>query len=357
MAMILKDRLILEEYQAQKEDFTELGSIVDKKLTELVKENGIRLFSSEHRVKTEESLRGKLNLKGDKYASLDDITDILGMRLICFFSDDVDKVAELIADHFVIDWDNSVDKRTQLDPRMFGYMSIHFICSLPADAGYPEKLTEKRFEIQVRSVLQHVWADIEHDMGYKSAFGVPDAVTRNFSKIASLLEIADEQFVETRDDLKNYTDDIRAHIAADTADELKIDMVSLNEYIRLSPAMNDLLKDIAALPDCGAELYTAPADMYISQLEWLGIKTIGGLGDLLKRNRDLAMRLASRALKGTDIELLVSNVGLRYLCRAELLSGGYTEEQAAEFLNLSYNKPHRSRNVAKNLFRLKESMI
>ncbi|MBQ3426869.1 MAG: hypothetical protein IJH37_06970 [Clostridia bacterium] len=355
--MILKDKIIIEDYRAQKNDFIELGNTVNNILTDLLKENGIKLFSSEHRVKTEKSLMGKLNLKGDKYASLDDITDILGMRLICFFSDEVDKVAELIAEHFVIDWDNSVDKRTQLDPRMFGYMSIHFICSLPADAGYPENLTEKRFEIQVRSVLQHVWADIEHDMGYKSQFGVPYAVKRSFSKIASLLEIADEQFVQTRNDLKRYTDDTRARIAADTAEDLPIDTVSLNEYIRLSHAMNSLLNEISDLSDCAAEIYIVPADVYISQLKWLGIKTIGALGNMLARNHDLALKLAARTLKGNDIDTLVSNVGLRYLCRAELLAGGYTEAQAAEFLNLSYNNAQRSKNAAKSLFRIKGSMI
>lgn len=355
--MILKDELIIEQYRDEKNDFIELGNIIHDILMSLSKESGIRLFSAEHRVKTEESLKGKLILKGDKYASLEDITDILGMRLICFFSDDVDKISELIKKSFVIDMENSIDKRLALDPRMFGYMSIHFICSLPADSGYPEKLTNKRFEIQVRSILQHVWAEIEHDMGYKSEFGIPYAVRRNFSKASSLLEIADEEFVWIRNDLKRYTDNIRDRFASDTADDLPIDTVSLNEYIRLSPAMNGLLNDIAALPACGAEVTTIPSDRYISQLKWLGVTTISSLGQLLERNHALALSLAARTLKDNDIDILVSTVGLRYLCRAEFLSGGYTEAQAAEFLNISFNDQKRSENAARSLFRLKEGII
>ena len=63
------------------------------------------------------------------------------------------------------------------------------ICSLPKDKGYPEELTEYTFEIQFRTVLQHAWAEIEHDLGYKTEFGIPLDVRREFSRVAGLLEI------------------------------------------------------------------------------------------------------------------------------------------------------------------------
>ena len=86
--MNLKNRMIVEQYRAEKKDYIELEGIVTDILSKAMKEHGMNLLGLSHRVKTEDSLKGKLELKGDKYASLDDLTDILGVRLICFFSDE-----------------------------------------------------------------------------------------------------------------------------------------------------------------------------------------------------------------------------------------------------------------------------
>ena len=353
--MNLKNKIILEQYRAAKDEYIELEKIVCDILTEAVKEHDISLFSLGHRIKTEKSLSGKLDLKGDKYASLEDITDILGVRMVCFFNGEVDKLSEIIPDLFVIDKENSVDKRKALDPRMFGYMSIHFICSLNPAKGYPASLCEKRFEIQVRSALQHVWAEIEHDLGYKSEFGVPWGVRHEFSKAASILEVADEQFVNIRQSLKNYTDDIRYRIANDTADNVKIDSISLNEYVKNNKNMRQLLADISEM--CGAEISEINVDSYISQLAWLGKTTIGDLSRMTAQNYDLALRLAKYTLGNSELDILASNVGLRFLCRAELLAGNYTEEQAAEFVNLAINNPTISKRQANRLFLLKNDMF
>ena len=166
--MNIKDRMIMEEFRKERPNFVALGDVVHEKLTKLVKDAGIEMLGIEHRVKTESSLAGKLARKGDKYLHLDDLTDILGARMICFFADDVDKIGKLVEKTFVIDWENSSDKRALLKADSFGYLSLHYICSLPTGAGYPEELCGKRFEIQIRTNLQHTWSEINHDLGYKS---------------------------------------------------------------------------------------------------------------------------------------------------------------------------------------------
>ncbi|OTO21211.1 hypothetical protein A5875_002583 [Enterococcus sp. 3H8_DIV0648] len=88
--------------------------------------------SIESRVKTRESLEKKIELK-EKYRSIEEITDICGIRIITYFSDDVDKIANMIKRDFELDEINSVDKRETDDPTKFGYVSLHYIASLKAD--------------------------------------------------------------------------------------------------------------------------------------------------------------------------------------------------------------------------------
>ena len=89
--MNLKCRLILEDYRKQREAFIKLGDTVHTILSDIVEEMGIEVLAVEHRVKQEKSLAGKLERKGDSYNTLEDITDILGCRVVCFLSDELIK--------------------------------------------------------------------------------------------------------------------------------------------------------------------------------------------------------------------------------------------------------------------------
>ena len=90
--MNLKCRMILEDYRKQRENFVKLGDTVHTMLSEIVEELGLVVLAVEHRVKEERSLAGKLERKGDGYNTLEDITDILGCRIVCFLSDEIDKI-------------------------------------------------------------------------------------------------------------------------------------------------------------------------------------------------------------------------------------------------------------------------
>ena len=239
--MNVKDRMIMDEYRTQKDDFIRLGETVHTMLRSMTEDAGIPVMSIEHRIKDEKSLEGKLYRKGDGYQSLDDLTDILGARIICYFNDDVDKIGHLVEQTFVIDWDKSSDKRALMKADSFGYLSLHYICSVPQGGDCPEEMCHKRFEIQIRTMLQHAWSDINHDLGYKSQFGVPRAVTREFARLAGLLEIADNEFVRVRDDMNRYTEETKRKIIENDADDVLIDMISLDEYMRSNGQMRDFI--------------------------------------------------------------------------------------------------------------------
>ena len=119
-------------------------------LHDALQKQGIYVTAIERRVKSEKSLAGKLELKGSKYKTFDDLTDLVGLRVITFYSDEVDKVSMIAKNIFDIDWKESVDKRKLHELTSFGYNSLHYICRL--------KTGGQRFEIQMRTALQHVWS-------------------------------------------------------------------------------------------------------------------------------------------------------------------------------------------------------
>ena len=94
-------------------------------LCSLVKESGIQTLSIEHRVKSESSLAAKLVRSGDWYQKFEDLTDILGARVICFFNDEVDKLGKMVEEKFTVDRENSSDKRAIIKADSFGYLSLH----------------------------------------------------------------------------------------------------------------------------------------------------------------------------------------------------------------------------------------
>ena len=350
--MNLKCRLILEDYRKQRDDFVALGDTVHTMLSEIVKGLGITVLAVEHRVKEEKSLAGKLERKGDLYNTLEDITDILGCRVVCFLSDEIDKIGKKVEENFVVDWENSSDKRALIKEDTFGYLSLHYICSLPFGDKWPDELCGKKFEIQIRTILQHAWSAIHHDIGYKSDFGVPREINRQFARLAGLLELADDEFVRARDNMVGYTEDIRQRIITDDADDVTINMISLNEYVKNNKRMQEIIRKIADI--AGAEISEIDPEGYIPQLAFLGITKLGDIEVMINENYDLAMKLAKKSLSKANLDIVSSSVALRFLCRAELLNKNYDFDKIVEFLKISLRTKEKAERQAKYLVMQRE---
>ena len=213
---------LMQQYHDRMPVFERMEKLAYDKLRWTLRHQGIYVTSIEHRIKEEHSLSGKLEMKGAKYKSLDDITDILGLRVITFYTDDVDKVAAIVKRTFDIDWQESVDKRKLHQLDSFGYNSLHYICRLPKsvvdDPEMPE-LNEFRFEIQMRTALQHVWSTIEHDTGYKGDVKIPTEYKRQFSRLAGMLELIDDEFSRLRTTLTDYRRRVQTLVASGKLDE------------------------------------------------------------------------------------------------------------------------------------------
>lgn len=314
--------MILDEYRDKKQSFNTMLKIVRDQLEKCVKDNGLYVTAIEARIKEEKSLAGKLELKGHKYKSLDDITDILGARVITFYTDEVDKIAALIEDIFEIDWDNSVDKRKLHELDQFGYMSLHYICRIPKsiyfDEQHPE-INSYRFEIQMRTALQHVWATMHHDTGYKSGIEVPKEHLRNMNRIAGMLELADEQFSKIRIEITEYRRKVQSLVADGNFDVVPLDGDTFRSYLAMKP-LKKLIEKIAAINQ--AEIYEDNLMSYIDILKKLKFKTLGDIERLIKTYSDDAYQLALHQLAGTDIDIVALSVALQDLCTVYILKQG-----------------------------------
>jgi len=211
-----------------------MSSLVEK----LLRAQSLKFHAITSRTKSRDSLEKKLNKPESQHGKLADVTDLSGVRIIAYFHDDVDRMARVLEREFLIDEGNSVDKRRRLDADRFGYLSLHYVVlfsSSRADLSEYRGFRGMKCEIQVRSILQHAWAEIEHDLGYKTEQEIPRDVRRRFSRVAGLLEVGDTEFVAIRDQLNEYKAVVQRTLADGSA-TIPIDGASLDTYFRTDSA-------------------------------------------------------------------------------------------------------------------------
>ena len=310
-ALDLHCQLILEEYRDALPTLEKMKDAVLAKLQKALLRSGLIVTTMEARVKTEGSLSGKLALKGAKYATLSDIIDLVGARIVTFYTDDVDRIASMAEKLFEIDWANSVDKRKLHQLDSFGYNSLHYICRLP---GY-----DFRFELQLRTTLQHAWAAINHDTGYKSGIEIPREYMRRMNRLAGILEMADDEFSRIRTELTDYRRRVQTLVQNGKLDDVLLDGDTFRSYLQLG-TLDMLNKRIAAINQ--AEIQDAPFAQYLHVLTALNCNTLDDVDRLIKRYEEDAYLLARHQLGNTDLDIISSAIGLQNICVVCILSSG-----------------------------------
>lgn len=166
-------------------------------LTDLLNESGINYLSVSGRTKTVTSYAAKVTRRrgGELvYPDPAQITDQIGVRVITYLHSDVNAVASLLAEEFEVLEDRDLGEETASEGR-FGYASRHVLIGL--GDRHP-------VSVQIRTVLQHAWAEFEHDIRYKGTIPMELGadLDRRFTLAAGLLELADREFNEIRDRLQ-----------------------------------------------------------------------------------------------------------------------------------------------------------
>lgn len=186
----------VEWYTLNRYLYKQLANKVNIIIAELLEINLISIHAIFNRAKDVESYKEKI--KDPKYSNpQDQITDLAGIRIICYVESDIQRICKVIEDNFEVDPENSGDKSKLLGTDKVGYKSVHYVAQLnKSRTTLPEykKYLGRKFEIQIRTILQHAWAEIEHDRNYKFSGELPDEIQRRFKLVAGSLELADKEF-------------------------------------------------------------------------------------------------------------------------------------------------------------------
>jgi len=207
----------------------------------------------------------------------------------------------------------------KIENTIFGYISLHYIIKLNAarkQLPEYERFKEWKAEIQIRTILQHAWADIEHDLGYKSKDTVPRNIQRDFNRLSGLLELADKEFLGIRNSLSEYKDYVSSNINK-LDEEILLDKVSLVEFINTNYQLKQLNQQIADI--CGSRLIEDNnIESDLKNLQLLEIKTVRELNTTILEDKDLAYYIAQEILSNIKDPTLPITVGLFYLFYARI---------------------------------------
>ena len=193
-------------------------------LHELMRDAGVQFDRVDARVKSWTSLKEKARkTRADDtllyHDPWHDIKDILGARITVLHSTEIPAVQRLLADQFEVL--RSVDKAEETRVAGgFGYGSHHLVVRVEEQSEGLEDYAGQVFEVQIRTVLQHAWAEFEHDIRYKRASEKLDPqVDRAFTLAAGLIELADQQFDQIAtlaDPQERVNTDVDAEISPET---------------------------------------------------------------------------------------------------------------------------------------------
>lgn len=281
---ISKDKLV-DAFIEKRDQYQAFDRSISGVVKNLLKTFDIDHIPIESRTKTISSLRNKVSREGkiDKYNSLEDVTDLVGVRVILYNKSDIERVCEIIESTFEIDEANSINKTKSLEPDRFGYLSVHYVVSYDKQRNeLPENkpFTQLKAEIQIRTVVQHAWAAIDRKLRYNQDSDVPLEVRRRLFRISALLELADDEFSGISGVLKQLQTLYVENVASGNLD-IKVNKDSVAAFLEESDIVNDIISKAKSFGANVGKVTDSGIDSLLRLIELLNIDTIGDLHNKL----------------------------------------------------------------------------
>lgn len=261
---------VIQIFKECEPNYKKLASNLREALKCLLDENKIAYLDVYDRVKDINSFVDKISRKNYQ-DPFKDIEDICGLRIVCYYPNDVTKIKNIIYDEFVVH--ESQDKGDLLEPDKFGYRSYHIIIEVKREwlkAPNFRGLGGLKAELQIRTILMHAWADVSHKLSYKKKEHIPPIFQRKLFQLSALFEIADDRFETLRKEREEYKNTLfNAKGEFDINQELNLDSLSafldyyfidkmhedksnaqlLDELIKYKVSLNDLFLSYIKIKD------------------------------------------------------------------------------------------------------------
>jgi len=312
---IAHEQNAVSEYLKIRPFHVDLCAVMKRIIEDILKRRVIQIHSVEARAKDPVSFGKKAAKPSDadpdkpKYTNpLNEITDLSGIRIITFFPKTLISIDEMLLDEFsIID---KIDKEEKLiQEETFGYKSVHYLVKLNENRiQLPEyhKYKDAIAEIQVRTILQHAWAEIEHDIQYKSSASIPTDIKRRFIALAGLLEIADKEFQEIQDDDRALTNRLTDLIMKGDISDVEIFPASLKAYLTKMLGPDGRVSDWSY-------------DWTVRLLKKLGFKTLRQIDECIRNySGDQISKIITGSKKGQLARfeyMLLAGMGEKYIQR------------------------------------------
>lgn len=199
----------VRRYRYVKGLYQEFAEVIRHILGEAFNAASVKIHSIEARAKSIESFGKKAAQPSfsdpdrPRYKDpLAEMADIAGVRVITFFPKTLDEVDRTVHGEFTVV--QKKDKQhTSAASNRFGYQSVHYLVKLNSKrATLPEYrcFASLTAEVQVRTILQHAWAEMEHDIRYKPDAAIPATLRKRFDTLAETIEQADREFQAIQDE-------------------------------------------------------------------------------------------------------------------------------------------------------------
>lgn len=209
---------IIDEY---KDFLKEVKNIIEKTLN---KNNIPIAFNVSFRIKSLDSIHEKvaserISLK----ESITELNDLIGIRIVLLFPEYKNKVVELLSKDFKLLNDPS---KSEQSPDKFGYSSVHLILGVKEDwilTPNWENHAEKKVEVQIRTLSEHIWAETSHALFYKKEENIPNIINRDLYKLSAILEVVDDKLQDLKIKIEKHFDYIKT---APFEEILKMDLNS-----------------------------------------------------------------------------------------------------------------------------------
>lgn len=326
------EKVSVAEYLKRHDFYGDLATVVSRIIEECLNRREIKVHSVQHRAKDPSSFGRKASIPSEtdsnspKYPRpLEQITDLAGVRVIAHFPATLSAIDQLLNDEFEI-IERSDKSEELLEEERFGYQSVHYLVRIKHERSHLaeyNRFAASIAEVQVRTILQHAWAEIEHDIQYKSANAIPAEIRRRFMALAGMLEIADREFQEIQDANKELEAKAIRSVRKDELLGVEITPQSLKAFLekRLGP---------------DGRISDWNYDWTVRLLKRLGFRDLLQIERAVSRfNDDQLSNLAWGARQGQIARfelMLLAALGERYLERHPWRGQSWIDERNQEFL-------------------------